>query len=115
MPYRGQVSWGGSKADVYRVNLGTGERTLIEPGLFRTMGFSPDGKWFLYLKGGHVYSYEMATGKKTQIDGTKSFVNAQDDHDREARHGVAGFLADGKSRCYDRYDVWHCRSGGRSR
>ena len=27
-----------------------------------------------------VILYEMATGKKTQIDGTKSFVNAQDDH-----------------------------------
>ena len=28
-----------AKADVYRVNLKTGERTLIEPGLSRTMGY----------------------------------------------------------------------------
>ena len=51
-PYRGQISWGGSKADIYRLNLLTGERTLIEPGLSRTMGISPDGKWFLYLQQG---------------------------------------------------------------
>jgi len=107
-PYRGQVAWGGSKADVYRVNLGTGERTLIEPGLSRTMGFSPDDKWFLYLKGGRVYSYELATGRKTMIDGGKSFVNAEDDHDYEKPvYGVAGFSADGRSALlYDRYDVW---------
>jgi dienelactone hydrolase len=107
-PYRGQIAWGGSKADIYRVNLKTGERTLIEPGLSRTMGYSPDDKWFLYLKGGHVFSYEMATGKKTQIDGGMSFVNAQDDHDYEKPvYGVAGFTADGKSALlYDRYDVW---------
>jgi len=93
------VAWGANKSDIYRVNLATGERTLIEKGLSRTMGLSPDGKWFLYLKGGHVFSYEMAAAKKTQIDGTKSFVNAEDDHDYEKPvYGVAGFTADGKSR-----------------
>ena len=107
-PYRGQIQWGGSRADTYRVNLATGQRDLIEPGLSRTMGFSPDGKWFLYLQKGHVFSYDMANGKKTAIDGTKSFVNAEDDHDYEKPvYGVAGFSSDGKSvLLYDRYDVW---------
>lgn len=107
-PYRGQISWGGSKADIYRVSLATGERALVEPGLSRTMGFSPDGKWFLYLKGGRVYSYEVATAKKTVIDGGRSFVDAEDDHDYEKPvYGVAGFTADGKSAIlYDRFDLW---------
>ena len=50
----------------------------------------------------------MATGKKTAIDGGRSFVNAEDDHDYEKPvYGVAGFSADGKSALlYDRYDVW---------
>ena len=61
-PYAGQIEWGGSKADFYRVNLATGERTLIERGLSRTMGLSPDGKWFLYLKAGRVYSCQLETG-----------------------------------------------------
>ena len=69
---------------------------------------SPDGKWFLYLKGGHVYSYQMETAAKTAIDGGRSFVNADDDHDYEKPvYGVAGFTSDGKSALlYDRYDVW---------
>ena len=71
------------------------------------MGLSPDGKWALYLKGGRVYSYEMATGKQTVIDGGRSFVNAEDDHDYERPvYGVAGFTTDGKALLYDRYDVW---------
>jgi dipeptidyl aminopeptidase/acylaminoacyl peptidase len=107
-PYDGQVSWGGSRSDIYRVNLTTGDRTLIERGLSRTMGLSPDGKWFLYLKDGRVYSYQLATGSKRVIDGGRNFVNAEDDHDYERPvYGVAGFTADGKSALlYDRYDVW---------
>jgi dipeptidyl aminopeptidase/acylaminoacyl peptidase len=107
-PYDGEISWGGRKSDIYRVNLATGDRTLIERGLSRTMGLSPDGKWFLYLKGGRVYSYSMASGTKTVIDGGRSFVNADDDHDYEKPvYGVAGFSADGKSALlYDRFDVW---------
>src|SRR5690606_4802856 len=46
-PYRGEVAWGGSRADYYRVNIATGERMLIEKSLTRTMGTSPDGRWFL--------------------------------------------------------------------
>jgi len=105
--YSGDVEWGASKSDIYRVNLTTGERTLIERGLSRTMGMSPDGKWALYLKGGRVYSYEMASGKQTVIDGGRNFVNAEDDHDYERPvYGVAGFTTDGKALLYDRYDVW---------
>jgi hypothetical protein len=63
------------------VNLTNGDRTLIEKGLSRTMEMSPDDKWFLYLKGSRVYSYEIASGKSTVIDGGRSFVNTEDDHD----------------------------------
>ena len=50
----------------------------------------------------------MATARKTAIDGGRSFVNAEDDHDYEKpTYGVAGLATDGKSALlYDRYDVW---------
>lgn len=106
-PYSGQIAWGGRTADVYCVDLTTGERTLIERGLARMMGLSPDGKWALYLKGGRVHSFEMATGKKTVIDGGRSFVDAEDDHDYEKPvYGMAGFTTDDRVLLYDRYDVW---------
>jgi acetyl esterase/lipase len=106
-PYNGQVAWGGSQSDIYRVNLVTGERTLIERGLSRLMGLSPDGRWALYLKGGRVHSFEFASGKKTVIDGGRSFVNVEDDHDYEKPvYGVAGFTTDDRVLLYDRFDVW---------
>ena len=106
-PYAGEIAWGGSRSDLYRVDLATGERTLIERGLSRMMGLAPNGKWALYLKGGRVHSYEFASGKKTVIDGGRSFVNVEDDHDYERPvYGTAGFTTDDKVLVYDRYDVW---------
>jgi dipeptidyl aminopeptidase/acylaminoacyl peptidase len=105
--YAGEIAWGGSRSDIYRVDLATGDRTLIERGLTRMMGLSPDGKWALYLKDGRVHSYEFASGKKTVIDGGRSFVNELDDHDYEKPvYGTGGFTTDGKVLLYDRYDVW---------
>ena len=106
-PYAGEIAWGGRRSDIYRVDLATGNRTLIERGLSRMMGLSPDGKWALYLKDGRVHSYEFASGKKTVIDGGRSFVNDLDDHDYEKPvYGTGGFTTDGRVLVYDRYDVW---------
>jgi hypothetical protein len=84
-PYRGEVAWGGSRADYYRVNTVTGERTLIERALSRTMGLSPSGEWFLYLKEGKVYAFNMKTAAKVQVDAAakRSFVDVTDDHPYE--------------------------------
>ncbi|MGD8321889.1 MAG: hypothetical protein PVJ02_15685, partial [Gemmatimonadota bacterium] len=115
--YRGEVSWGGSHADFYRVNTATGERTLIANKLMRTMGTSPDSKRFLYLQDGHVYAYEAATGKSTQVDGGMNFVNTDDDHDYEKPiWGLAGWSRDGRSvLVYDKYDVWKLPLSGTDR
>ena len=66
-PYRGEFAEG-SRADYYRVNLETGERTLISKGLTRTMGSSPDGKWFLYLKDKHVHAFNLDSARDAVID-----------------------------------------------
>jgi len=42
--YRGEVAWGGSRADLYKVDIDTGARTLIEKALSRMYGTSPDSK-----------------------------------------------------------------------
>lgn len=115
-PYRGEVAWGGSHADYYRVNMATGERTLIAKSLTRTMGTSPDSKWFLYLEKGNVFAYNLETGKSTQIDAAakKSFVDADDDHPYERPvYGVAGWSKDGKSVLLnDRFDIWQLALDG---
>jgi len=116
MPYRGEVSWGGSRADYYRVNIATGERTLIAKALGRTMGTSPDSRWFLYLEHGRVFAYDLETARATNIDGATgvSFVNAEDDHPYERPiYGVAGWTKDGRSVILNhRFDLWRLQLDG---
>jgi dipeptidyl aminopeptidase/acylaminoacyl peptidase len=110
--YRGTVEWGGGRADLYRINVETGERTLIANRLMRTYGTSPDSKWFLYLRDKRVHTFNLETGRDFVIDAGlprgMSFVNAEDDHDYEIPlYGVAGWSKDGKSVLLNhRFDVW---------
>lgn len=109
-PYRLEVSWGGTKSDFYRVNMETGERTLIDKAMTRTMGTSPDSKWFLYLKDKKTFAYNVETGAKVNLDAIagRSFVDVGDDHPYEKpTYGTAGWSKDGKSvLLYDDFDIW---------
>lgn len=98
--YRTEVQWGASKGDYYRVSTDNGERTLIDKALSRTMGNSPDGKWFLYLKDKKVFAFNTETGRNAQLAATDkiSFIDVSDDHPYELpTYGVAGWTKDGKS------------------
>ncbi len=117
--YRGEVSWGGSRADYYRVNTENGERTLIARALTRTMGTSPDSRWFLYLEKGHVMAYSLEAGKVSDIceAGPINFVDVDDDHPYEKpTYGVAGWSKDGRYVLLNhRYDVYAVPlAGGRT-
>jgi hypothetical protein len=59
--------WKPQLTDIYRVNPTTGERTPILKGQERSLGLSPDGKYFLYWKDKNVWSYDMAANKHTNI------------------------------------------------
>jgi dipeptidyl aminopeptidase/acylaminoacyl peptidase len=107
--YRGEVAWGGGHADYYRVDTKTADRTLIDTKLMRTMGTSPDGKWFLYLKNKQLYAYNLDAGRSTLLGGDKiSFVDETDDHPYEKPiYGVAGWSKDGKTVLLDhRFDIY---------
>ena len=108
--YRGEVAWGGGHADYYRVDTRTAERTPIDTKLMRTMGMSPDGKWFLYLKNKQLYAYNLDAGRSTLLGGADkiSFVDETDDHPYEKPiYGVAGWSKDGKSVLLDhRFDLY---------
>ena len=102
--------WKPQQTDVYRVNTASGARTPVLRGQERTMGLSPDGRYFLYWKDKHVWSYDIATDKHVNLTKAApvSFVNAEDDHfgDKPA-YGVSGYTKDGKSVILDhRYDLW---------
>ncbi|MEX2610151.1 MAG: prolyl oligopeptidase family serine peptidase [Gemmatimonadota bacterium] len=109
-PYRGEVSWGGSRADYVRVDLETGERSPMMRGIGRTMGSSPDGRWFLFLEDERVMARDLTSGESVNLTASSGvdFIDRQDDHPYELpTHGVAGWTDDGSSvLLYDRFDLW---------
>jgi len=110
--YRGEVAWGANRADLYRVDVATGARTLIDKSLSRTYGTSPDSRWFVYLKNKQVHAFNLESGSNVTLDAsglaTKSYVNEDDDHAYELPlWGVGGWTRDGKAiLLYDKFDVW---------
>ncbi|MGI9402577.1 MAG: hypothetical protein ACR2O0_15075 [Rhizobiaceae bacterium] len=108
--YRAEVSWGGSRGDYYRIDLKTGERQPITSALGRPMGYSPDGKWFAFLKGEQLWAHNLDDGKTTNLSKTApvNFVNEDDDHPYEKpAWGIAGWTEDGESVIVNhRYDLW---------
>jgi len=99
-PYLSDLNWGGAPADYYLVDTATGRRTPFEKKIARSMGMSPDGGWFLYLKDKHVWSVRLATGKKTNLTAGSavSFIDVEDDHPYEIpTYGVAGWAKDGSA------------------
>jgi len=109
-PYRHEITWGGSRADYYRIDTATGERQLMVEGLGRAMGTSPDSRWFLYLQDETLYVREIATGRTIDLTALSGvdFVNRQDDHPYELpAYGIAGWSGDGERLlAYHRYDIW---------
>jgi acetyl esterase/lipase len=116
--YRGEVAWGGSRSDLYKVDVATGARTPIDKSITREYGISPDSRWYLYLKNRQVRAFNLENGAAVTLDATrlptKSYVNDDDDHAYEKPiWGVAGWARDGKSvLLYDKYDVWQAPLDG---
>ena len=64
-PYRSD--WEPSYADYYLVDLETGARAPVLENHLRTLGFSPDGKHYLYWKDQDVWSYRTGTGEHVNL------------------------------------------------
>ena len=109
-PYEYEISWGGTSADRYRVDLDTGERALMARDVGREVGTSPDGMWWIFLRDEEVIARNVPSGDEVNLTETSGvdFVNRQDDHPYELpAYGLAGWSEDGESVIlYDRFDVW---------
>jgi dipeptidyl aminopeptidase/acylaminoacyl peptidase len=102
-----------ARADLYRVNTMTGERTLIEKGQLlngQVFGISPSGKQFTYWKGLKFQAYDLTAGKTVQLGGASApnFVDTQFDHPGpKPPFGVIAYASDGNSVLVEhRYDIW---------
>jgi dipeptidyl aminopeptidase/acylaminoacyl peptidase len=100
--------------DFYRVDLATGQRTLILKKQLsfggNIFGSSPDGKYFLFWKDGHINAFDLdaMTSKPLTKSVPVSFYDAEYDHPGpRPAYGITGFTADNKSVIVNhRYDLW---------
>lgn len=109
--YRAEVSWGVRRGDYYRVDLKDGKREAITETLGRSMGTSPDGKHFVFLKEKQLWVYNLDDGSTTNLSnaaGDVNFVNEDDDHPYEKpSFGIGGWTADGKAVIVNhKFDLW---------
>jgi len=102
--------WEEDRADYYRVDIATGERSLILTAQKRTLGTSPDGRYFAYWLDGHIWVHDLERGEDRNLTASApvSFVNAQyDNPGTKPPYGLAGWTADGDAIVLNhRYDLW---------
>ena len=112
-PYRMQMDLPQGYADIMRIDLETGELAPIAKRLYRPMGTSPDGRWFMYVNDDALSVMSIETTETVNL----SDVTGADLIDREfdrpvelPAYGVGGWSEDGSSvLLYDRFDVWRVR------
>ncbi len=102
-----------ARADIYRVDVATGQRTLMFKGRLvgnQVFGASPDGRYYLYWEDNQFQVYDLDSAKtRTLTKGVPvSFVDTKFDHPGpKPAFGVAGYTADKKSVILKHeYDLW---------
>ncbi len=102
--------WKESRADYYRVDPATGDRTPMLQTQGRTLGLSPDGRHFAYWRDGQVWTYELQTGRTTNLTASASVSFVDWEYDRPGTappYGIAGWSSDGTALILNgRYDLW---------
>ncbi len=116
-PYEKDRMFGPVYRDLYAIDVGTGEATLVKQRIQYSRGASSGGRYLLYLVDDHYWTYDLRTGRHTNItEGVAtSFVDVEDDHTVEQKppFGMAGWSKDDRSvLLYDKYDVWEIRPDG---
>jgi len=102
-----------AKADLYRVNTATGDRTLMMQGQLigqHEFGISPDGQRYVYWKDNRYQAYDLDAGTSRILPGEEDgeFADAEWDYvGPRPPYGVAGFASDGSGIiAEERYDLW---------
>ncbi len=115
-PYTKMVSYFGSFYDIYVIDPGSGERTLVKEKLYGRARVSPNGKFLTWFEDENWYVYDVA--KKTIKNITESIDVRFDreDHDTptpRSSHGMAGWTDNESSiLIYDKYDIWEIKPDG---
>ena len=111
-------SIGRVRANVWTVDLQTGARsTMAERIEDRYVQPSPGGRYVLYLKDNHYWTFDLASGRHTNITGAvkTSFIDRESDATVQQKppFGIAGWTRDDRSvLLYDKHDIWDVKADG---
>ena len=116
-PYAKEVMTGRAYRDVYRVDVATGKRAQVVARAIGATAIAPAGGAVLYAQKGHWWSYDAASGKRTNLTERirTSFVDIEDDHPvpEKSAYGLAGWTPDERAVfVYDKYDLWRLNIDG---
>ena len=118
-PYQTDGMFGRGRTDLYLIDIATGERKSVLQRLNSQASASPGGRYLLYFKENHYWTYDLKSGAHTNITKAaatpSSFENREDDHPVEQKqpYGIAGWTKDdGSVIVYDQYDVWELKPDG---
>jgi dipeptidyl aminopeptidase/acylaminoacyl peptidase len=116
--YAMERSIGRVYADVYTINVATGERTKVKDRIEdQYVQVSPGGRYVLYLLDDHYWVFDVTTGVQTNLTRNvpTSFVDKQSDDTVKQKppFGVAGWTKDDAAIwIYDRFDIWSVSPDG---
>jgi len=116
-PYESERMFGPELRDLYAIDVATGAATLVKQRVQYEYGPSDGGRYVLYLVDDNYWTYEIATGRRTNITAgvPTSFVDLQDDHTvtQKPPFGIVRWTKDDRSVLVnDEYDVWELRPDG---
>lgn len=111
--------WDVPKYDFYRINLSTGERTLIikeQPG---EMHISPDGEKAIYWRDSHYWYYHFENHSRQNITANVpvSFIDREyDEYGSNPAYGFVGWVKDPDSVIVNhKLDLWQLPLDGKSK
>jgi dipeptidyl aminopeptidase/acylaminoacyl peptidase len=110
-PHEPEKKFGPTLEDIYVIDVKTGTRKKVLDHLKFTLGFSPDGRYVLYIKDKNVWSYDIKSAVHVNLTGELgvSFINEEVSSltDEKPPYGLGGWTKDGAHvLLYDRYDIW---------
>jgi acetyl esterase/lipase len=117
-PYMFDNMFDRTRQDVYLVDLTTGARTKVVEGVWYFQGDSPAGNYLLYFKGDQYWTYDIRSGKATNLTAALKTSWTDPDYDTPVRvqkppSGVGGWLKDDAAvLLYDQHDIWRVAPDG---
>jgi len=110
-PHERTAMFGPRLQDIYVIDTSSGKRERVLESIKHTLSTSPDGRFLLYVREGHIWSLELRTGEQRNLTGELGthFTDLEDDTlaVEKRPYGRGSWLKDGSAVVlYDRFDMW---------